>query len=172
MPSAIGWGMLSSVKLMIKQVTKAIPSGRGLRLAVVYSQFNSKYVNGMRLAARSALKLAGVEFEEVKVPGAYEIPVIASLLARREQRRPDAIICLGVIWKGATLHAEQIGQAVTNALMTIQVETRIPCVHGVITVETTEQAKERCLDPGTNRGTDAAVTAILMAKLARTMQAG
>jgi 6,7-dimethyl-8-ribityllumazine synthase len=105
--------------------------------------------------------------EVVRVPGAFETPVAAAALARRKTERPDAVIILGLIWKGETTHADQIGGAVTDALMRLSIETGIPMVHEVITVATAEQARARCLDPKTNRGVEAARTALSIAATLR-----
>lgn len=142
-------------------------SGAGLRVALVASRYNERFVNGMLTAARGHLEDAGAIVEEVRVPGAFEIPVTAACLARRSANRPDAIVCLGVIWQGETDHAQHIGGAVTAALMTLQIETGVPCVHEVLTVRTEEQARVRCLEPKTNRGLEAASTALEMGRVLR-----
>ena len=111
------------------------------------------------------LEEAGVVVEVFRVPGAFEIPVLAASLARRDEEAPHAIVCLGVIWQGETNHADHVGAAVTHALMDIQVRSGIPCVHEVLTVRSEEQARARCLDAGTNRGVEAANTAVAMARL-------
>ena len=136
------------------------------RFGIVASRYNERYVNGMLRATRALLRTAGVtDTEVVRVPGAFEIPLAAAALARNSQNRPAAIICLGVIWQGETPHAEHIGGAVTEALMRIAIETGVPVIHEVLIVQTAAQAKARCLDSKTNRGTEAARTALEMASL-------
>jgi 6,7-dimethyl-8-ribityllumazine synthase len=152
---------------MIKIQQPRRRSGAGLRVALVASRYNELYVNGMLNAAKEHLEAAGAVVEAVRVPGAFEIPVTAACLARRTVDRPDAIICLGVIWQGETDHAQHIGGAVTAALMTLQIETGVPCVHEVLTVRTVEQARVRCLEAKTNRGLEAASTALEIGKLLR-----
>jgi len=145
-----------------------LPSGDGLRFAVVASQYNAKYVDGLLDAALATLREAGASDPEIRrVPGAWEIPVVAAMLARRERGRPDAILCFGVIWQGETLHAQHIGDSVSGALMQLSVDTGVPMIHQVLTVGSEAQAAARCLDPQTNRGIEGARTALEMARLMR-----
>jgi 6,7-dimethyl-8-ribityllumazine synthase len=145
---------------MLKTAPRRKIAARGARVAIVASRYNAAHVNSMVRAAKETLGRAGAEFEIVRVPGAFECPVAAATLARRSTGRPDAVIVLGLIWRGETTHADQIGGAVTDALMRIALETGVPVVHEVITVSTAEQARARCLDPATNRGIEAARTAL------------
>lgn len=147
-------------------------SGAGLRIAIVASRYNEVHVEGMLSAARQHLVQAGASVEEVRVPGAFEIPVAVACLLRRSGSRPHAVLCLGVIWVGETLHAQHIGEAVTSALMDLQVAAAIPCIHEVLTVSSEEQARARCLDPKTNRGLEAAATALEMGRLVRDLGLG
>jgi 6,7-dimethyl-8-ribityllumazine synthase len=147
-------------------------SGAGLRIAIVASRYNELYVDGMLDAARGHLAKAGATVEEVRVPGAFEIPVAVSCLLKRGEGRPDAVLCLGLIWVGETFHAQHIGEAVTSALMALQVEAAVPCIHEVLTVRSEEQARARCLDPKTNRGLEAAATALEMGRLVKDLGMG
>lgn len=135
------------------------------------SLYNQKYVDGLLAGASRVLRQAGLAEPEVfRVPGAFEIPVVAGhLLRRRPATRPEAILCLGVIWQGETRHADHIGEAITDALMRLQVESGVPCVHEVLAVKNVAQAKARCLSTRTNRGEEAAHTALAMVKLLRDM---
>jgi len=100
--------------------------------------------------------------EVYHVPGAFEIPVMAAGVAK-SARKPDAIICLGLIIKGETNHADHIGEAVTDGLMRISLDTGVPCIHEVLTVKDEAQAQVRCINPETNRGAEAAHTAVELA---------
>ena len=155
---------------MVKAIRRRRLDGSGLRMVIIASRYNTRYVDGLRIAARKYLEDAGVTLEEIRVPGSFEIPVAAAVLARRNKCRPDAILCLGVIWQGETLHAQYLGEAVTSALMALQVETGVPCVHEVLTLQTEDQARIRCLDERTNRGSEAAATAVEMGRLLKALK--
>jgi 6,7-dimethyl-8-ribityllumazine synthase len=164
---------------MLKPIkARTFRAGEG-RFAIVASRYNARYVDAMVQAARAELRRAGVRKPQtVRVPGAYEIPVVAARLARtasspatrNTQDAPPlrAIICLGVILRGETAHAAHIGEAVSRALMEIQVQYEVPVIHEVLLLENEEQARARCLDPKRNRGREAAQTALAMAQVMAT----
>ena len=133
---------------------------------IVASRYNARYVDAMLLAAKTTLSKAGAKIRIVRVPGAYEIPVVVARLARQSEEEPLAgIICLGVILRGETVHAAHIGEAVSEALMRIQTAHEIPVIHEVLLLENKQQAEKRCLDKKHNRGTEAAQTALEMASV-------
>lgn len=156
--------------MLQKTIRKKIAAGGG-RFAIVASTYNQRYVDAMLRAAKAEIRRAGGALEIVRVPGAYEIPVVAARLARPAagQRAPAAIICLGVILRGATTHAQHIGEAVSNALVQIQVQDEVPVIHEVLLLENEQQAKERCLGRTHNRGAEAAQTALEMARVMRAL---
>ncbi len=152
---------------MLTAVTRKKFQARNVPFAIVASRYNARYVDAMLRAARAELKRAGVrEVEVIRVPGAYEIPAVVSRLARvRGPGGLGAILCLGVILRGETTHAAHIGEAVSQALMEIQVRHEVPVIHEVLLLENPQQAELRCLGRKHNRGAEAAQTALAMAEV-------
>ncbi len=155
--------------MLKKNRPKKIPA-RGGTFAIVASKYNARHVDAMLRAAQSELKRAGAAVRVVRVPGAYEIPVVVAKLARTASPPFSAIICLGVILRGATTHAQHIGEAVSNALVQIQIRHEVPVIHEVLLLESEQQARERCLDKKHNRGTEAAQTALEMARVMNSLR--
>jgi 6,7-dimethyl-8-ribityllumazine synthase len=148
------------------------PSGRGMRFAVVMSRFNGAVTEKLLAGALDALKRARVEEDDVevaRVPGAFEIPLLAKRLA--ESGRFAAVICLGAIVKGDTQHWDYLSRAVTEAIARAALETGVPMTNAVLTTESLEQALERSsARGGENRGYDAALAAVEMAELYRKLE--
>ena len=150
---------------MLKKVTKSKAGASRERFAIVASEYNDKYVGALLRSAVAALKKAGAaEIKVVRVPGAFEIPVAASRLAHAAPSYA-AIICLGVILRGATTHAQSISDVVSFALGTLALQNDLPVIHEVLLLENEEQARERCLGRDKNRGAEAAHTALTMARV-------
>jgi len=152
---------------MLKKIQQKKIRAKGASFAIVASKYNSRYVDAMLRAAKAEIVRSGGAVEVVRVPGAYEIPVVAARLAHAGGF--SAIICLGVILRGATTHAQHIGEAVSNALAQIQITREVPVIHEVLLLENEQQAKERCLSPKHNRGMEAAQTALEMARVMDTL---
>ena len=152
---------------MLKPVRKKVaqPQPVAGRFVIVASEYNARYVDGMLRAAKAELKHAGEEeVRVVRVPGAFEIPVVAGALARQCPGW-DAVICLGVILQGQTSHAAHVGEAVTLALAQIAIQSGVPMIHEVLVFTSEEQARVRCLSKEFNRGAEAAQTALKMARV-------
>ena len=154
---------------MLKRVSKSSAQASDATVAIVASKYNGRYVDAMVKAARRALGQAGAKIELVRVPGAFEIPTVTAAIASRAAP-PAAIICLGVIFQGQTSHAQHIGWGVTHALADLQVTHRLPVIHGVFVFEKEEHARGRCLSRTHNRGTEAAHTALEMARVMKSLR--
>lgn len=155
---------------MLKKVTSRERKLVGGDFAIVASNYNKRFVDSMVNAAKRRLEKAGANSVFIaRVPGAYEIPVVVANLLVNSPKKFAAIICLGVIIRGETAHADLIGTAVTNALTRLQIEYLTPVVHEVLLLNNIEQAEKRCLDPKHNRGLEAAETAIEMANVIKSI---
>jgi 6,7-dimethyl-8-ribityllumazine synthase len=142
----------------------------GCRFAIVVSRFNEEVTEGLLKGARAALESALVRSDDitlVRVPGAFEIPITARRLAKTG--RFDAIICLGCVIKGDTMHFEFIASAVSQGIMDAGISTDVPVAFGVLTTLTDEQAATRAADGAANKGREAALAAVEMATLWRQM---
>lgn len=138
----------------------------GCRFAIVVSRFNEEITAGLLSGARTALQEAGVGEDDVAlvhVPGAFEIPVAALQLA--QSGKFDAVICLGCLIKGDTMHFEYIAEAASRGIMNVSITTGIPVAFGVLTTMTEEQATVRAAPGDGNKGREAALAAIEMATL-------
>jgi 6,7-dimethyl-8-ribityllumazine synthase len=148
---------------MLKSVKSKVSLAGNGTFAIVASRYNAEYVDAMVHAAKVELDNAKAHVRIVRVPGAFEVPAVAAKLAA--SGRYAAIICLGVIFQGETSHAQHIGWGVTHALAQIQVQHKVPVIHGVFVFEKVKHAKVRCLGAKHNRGTEAAQTALQMARV-------
>lgn len=138
----------------------------GRSFAVVAARFNDFIVRPLLDGALDAIHRHGGERERVDVawvPGCYEIPPVAKRLAL--SGRYDAVICLGVVIRGATPHFEYVAGGVSSGVSSVALETGLPVIFGVLTTETIEQAIERAGTKAGNKGFESAVAAIEMASL-------
>ncbi len=143
---------------------------KGLKFAIVVSRFNDFITNKLLDGAVDALIRHGAvdqHIEIVKVPGAFEIPLAAKILA--EKKKHSAIICLGTIIRGATSHFEYVAAEATKGIASASLETGIPISFGILTTDSIEQAVERAGSKSGNKGWDAALVAIEMAQLLKKM---
>ncbi len=146
-------------------------SAEGFRFAIVMGRFNDFITSKLVEGAMDALKRHGADEEQIsliKVPGAFEIPLIAKKLA--ESGRYNAIICLGAVIRGSTPHFEYVAAEVSKGIATVALETKIPVTFGVLTTENLEQAIERAGSKSGNKGWDAAVSAMEMVNLLKDIE--
>ena len=151
---------------MLKKSRKGTRGGARGRYAIVAAKYNSRFTDALVRFAKAELKDAE-SVRVIRVPGSFETPVVAGILAR--SGLVDAVICFGAVLRGATTHADHIVVGVTNALAQLQVDSGVPMIHGVLLFENEEQASERCLRKETNRGIEAARTAREMVEVCRTL---
>lgn len=140
--------------------------GSGKKFAIIFSRFNEFIGDGLLKAASDCLVKHGVNensIDVIKVPGAFEIPLTADRLASK--KKYDAIICLGVIIRGATPHFEYVSSAASNGISQVSQKYSLPVIFGVLTTDTIEQAIERAGTKAGNKGWDSALTALEMADL-------
>ena len=132
---------------------------------IVASRFNAQYVQGLVDHATEELRALAPEaaISLHRVPGAFEIPVVARELAAQD--KADAVIACGVILQGETNHAQNLSRSVTDALQRIAVEHGVPVINVVLSFDNEGQARERCLETKINRGTEAARAAVEIANV-------
>ena len=143
----------------------------GKKFALIMSRFNDFISEKLVDGAIDALRRSGARDEDidiVKVPGAFEIPLLAKKMAAK--KRYDAIICLGAVIRGATPHFDYVSAEVSKGIAVVSLEADIPVIFGIITTDTIEQAIERAGTKAGNKGWSAAMTAIEMANLTDVVQ--
>jgi 6,7-dimethyl-8-ribityllumazine synthase len=139
---------------------RTVGGGPKRHFAIVASQFNSTYVQGLidHVTAELRAAMPAATSSVLQVPGAFEIPVVVRELV--QQKRGDVIIAIGVILKGETNHAENLSHSVTDALQRIAVAHGTPVINAVLMFQDEDQARVRCLENEINRGTEAARAAV------------
>ena len=143
---------------------------KDLKFAIVVSRFNEFISNRLLDGALDALKRHDADMESVDiawVPGSFEIPLTAAKLA--ESGKYDAVICLGAVIRGSTPHLDYVASEVSKGIARVTLEKGVPASFGVITADTIEQAVERAGAKQGNKGWQAALTAVEMANLLRSL---
>jgi 6,7-dimethyl-8-ribityllumazine synthase len=151
---------------MSSKVTEGQLISKGMKFAIVVSRFNSFITDRLLAGALDALARTGcaeADIEIVKVPGSWEMPAAARALA--EQKKHDALICLGAVIRGETPHFEYVAGEAAKGLGQVAAQTGIPVGFGILTCHTLEQAIDRAGAKSGNKGFDAAMAAIEMASL-------
>ncbi len=154
--------------------SSAVPDldGKGLRIAIIGARFNDHIVTNLRDGALRGLERLGVADNDIMeswVPGAFELPLAAKVLA--ETGKVDAIICLGTVIKGDTPHFDYVCGEAARGIQDAQLATGIPVMFGVLTVNTEQQAIDRSGPGIDNKGDEAAVGAVEMALLVKCLTA-
>ena len=148
------------------KIIEANLQAEGKKFALVVSRFNDFITDKLLGGAVDGLLRSGArdkDVEIVKVPGAFEIPLIAKKMAATG--RYNAVICLGAVIRGTTPHFEYVSAEVSKGVASVGLESEIPVIFGIVTTDTIEQAIERAGTKAGNKGWDAAITAIEMANL-------
>lgn len=141
-------------------------NAEGKKFAIVISRFNEFISKNLLNGALDCLLRHGANEKEINivyVPGSFEIPLVAKKLAT--SNKYNAIICLGAVIRGGTPHFEYVASAVARGIESVNLETGVPVIFGIITSDTIEQAIERAGTKAGNKGWDAAISAIEMADL-------
>lgn len=144
---------------------------KGLKFGIVVSRFNDFITARLLEGAVDAIVRHGASEDDlvvVKVSGSFEIPLIAKKMA--SQGNFDAVICLGTVIRGATPHFDYVAAEVSKGIAAASLETGVPIAFGIITSDTIEQAVERAGSKAGNKGWDAAMTAIEMARVLRKLE--
>lgn len=144
-----------------------VPSAEGMKIAIVVAEWNSNITSKLCEGAESLSKKMGAEVTIHSVPGAYELTMGAQFLAKTGA--VDAVIALGCVIKGDTPHFDYICSGVTHGLNLVAINNNLPVIFGVLTVNTLEQAEDRCGGKHGNKGEEAAATAIKMVALKRSL---
>ncbi len=145
--------------------------GEGRKFALIVSRFNDFISDRLMGGSLDALLRSGVKDEDidiVKVPGAFEIPLVAKKLVKK--KKYDAVICLGAVIRGATPHFEYVSAEVSKGIATVSIESGVPVIFGIITTDTIEQAIERAGTKAGNKGWSAAMSALEMANLVEVVE--
>lgn len=138
----------------------------GKKFALVVSRFNDFITDKLKAGAVDGLLRSGAKDKDidiVKVPGAFEIPLMAKKMA--ETGRYHAVICLGAVIRGATPHFDYVSAEVSKGVAMVSLDAGIPVIFGVVTTDTIEQAIERAGTKAGNKGWNAAIAAVEMANL-------
>ena len=146
-------------------------SAAGLRVALVAARFNDLVTGRLLDGAEEALLRFGASPDDlttVWVPGSFELPVVAKSMAKSGSF--DAVVCIGAVVRGDTTHYDEVAGGARSGILSASADTGVPCVFGVLTCETMEQALDRAGGKAGNKGEEAAMTAIEMANLMRALE--
>jgi len=146
-------------------------TGKNLKFAIVVARFNEFITSKLLSGALDTLKRHETPEENISVawvPGAFEIPLVAKKFA--ESKKFDAVICLGAVIRGATTHYDYVCNEVSKGVAQVSLQTGVPTIFGVVTTENIQQAVERAGTKAGNKGSDAAMSAMEMANLLKSVE--
>lgn len=146
---------------MLRAASKTSATATGLRIGIAAARYNPEFSDA--LVTNCLQALVGAKTKVIRVPGSFEVTAAAAQLAKTGKY--DCVIALGILLQGETSHAEHIAGAVAHGLTQISIFTGVPTVFGIVTANNLRQARVRCLGKEYNRGREAALTAIEMARV-------
>ena len=158
--------MTQKKKNLSKTEGSKIPSAKGMKIAIVYSEWNFAITDALRKGAYSTLVKIGIDKKDIlqhTVPGSFELTLGAQFFAR--QKKVDTVICLGCVIQGETRHFDFICDAVAHGVTNVSLKYNKPVIFGVLTPNTLQQAHDRAGGKHGNKGDEAAVTALKMIAL-------
>ena len=143
--------------------------GTGIRVTIVAASWHDEIMNGLIAGARRTLSAAGASVSEVRVPGSFELPIVAKAAL---ERGADAVVALGVIIRGGTPHFDFVSNAATDGLTRVAIDTGMPIGFGVLTLDDEQQGLDRAGLPGSkeDKGAEAAQAALATVQLLRQMR--
>ena len=148
-----------------------IPPVNGMKIGIVVSEWNREITQALLEGTTKTLMRLGISEDNIHVhyvPGSFELPLGAQFIA--EYLKPDAVICLGCVVQGETHHFDYICQGVTQGITDLNLKYNLPFIFGVLTTDTLEQAKDRAGGKHGNKGDEAAVTALKMAHMKKSLK--
>ncbi len=162
--------MATSLKNLSSYDSDNIPSAKGFSFGIVVSAYNEQVTNALMKGAMDTLVKHGALKRDIItrfVPGSFELPLAAQFMA--EYTDVDAVICLGCVIRGETSHFDYICQGVTRGITELNLHYNLPIIFGVLTTENLQQARDRAGGKHGNKGDEAAIAAIRMARLQKDM---
>lgn len=158
--------MATAGKNLSEYDQKTLPSAKGMKIAIVVSEWNEKITGGLLEGAKSCLLENQLDEQDLSihyVPGSFELPFGAQILL--ESEKPDAVICLGCVIQGETKHFDFVCQGLTQGIKDVSLKYHKPVIFGVLTDNNEQQSIDRSGGKHGNKGTEAAITAIKMVAL-------
>lgn len=158
--------MATANKNLSEYNQNTLPSAKGMKIAIVVSEWNEKITTGLLEGAKSCLLENQLDEQDLSihyVPGSFELPFGAQLLLEAE--KPDAVICLGCVIQGETKHFDFVCQGLTQGIKDVSLKYHKPVIFGVLTDNNEQQSIDRSGGKHGNKGTEAAITAIKMVAL-------